>query len=401
MRITYFIFLLTILLSLSACVKEPVIVAAKVYDCEHLLENTHPKSDLFDIFIKDRMLDGLPGMTMLIDSPEGFWAGAAGYADISNKIPMQVCNISRIGSVTKTFTATLILQLMEEGQLQLDDVMSQYLSADLASKITNSDKITIRQLLDHTSGLADFFDNIQYSVDYFNDPSKPISAMEELRYIFNQPAKFEPGIQRQYTNINFVLLGMIAENITGKMGATLYRERIFRPLGMTNTFFKQDTNIPTAIVRGYSDEEGNKVLIDRTEMAFAHTSMAGGIVSNVLDLKKYMQAIVTQEGGLLNSAIVNDLNVVKPTAGKDATLSTKDYSFKNAGIGLGWFNLKGNTPDRNAVGHGGSMRGYQAFIAYFPATQTTLCYLVNGNDGQLDYLEDEMRGNELMALLFE
>ncbi len=401
MKITYFLFVLTIFFSLAACVKEPAIVVATVYDCENTLENTHPKSDLFDAFIKDRVVDGLPGMTMLIDSPEGFWAGAAGYADLPNQIPMQVCNISRIGSVTKTFTATLILQLVEAGQLELDDVMSQYLSPDLANKITNSDKITIQQLLDHTSGLADFFDNIQYSLDYFNNPSQPISAMEELRYIFNQPAKFEPGTQRKYTNINFVLLGIIAENITGKTGATLYQERIFQPLGMTNTFFKQDTNIPKAVVRGYSDEEGNKVLIDRTEMAFAHTSMAGGIVSNVIDLKKYMQAVVTQGGGLLNSAIVNDLNVVLPTPEKDATQSTKDYSFKNAGIGLGWFNLKGNTPDRNAIGHGGSMRGYQAFIAYFPATKTTLCYLVNGNDGQLDYLEDEMRGYELMALLFE
>lgn len=136
-------------------------------------------------------------------------------------------------------------------------------------------------------------------------------------------------------------------------------------------------------------------------MAFGHSSMAGGIVSNVIDLKKYMQAVVTQGGGVLNSAIVNDLNVVKPTSEKDYTISTKDYLFKHAGVGLGWFNLKGNTPDRNAIGHGGAMRGYQAFIAYFPATKTTLCYLVNGNDGQLDYLEDEMRGYELMPLLFE
>ncbi len=401
MKIRSFLLLIGITLSWTACVKEPISVSKTNYNCTNSIENTHPNSDLYQAFIQGKVAEGIPGITMLIESPEGIWAGAAGYADIASQIPMEVCNISRIGSITKTFTSTLILQLHAQGLLQLDDVVSKYLSEEMVTKIANADKATIEQLLNHTSGLADFSDNIQYSVDIFNNPKRHWTAKDELNYIYNLPAKFEPGTKRQYTNINFVLLGVIAENITGKTGAVLYEEQIFAPLGMNNTYFNQDNVIPTQIVRGYGDEESNLTLIDRTEMTFAHSSMAGGIVSNVADLKTYLKAVTKEDGGLLNADMAAQLAIVKAVNGEDKTKSTKDLLFKINGIGLGWFNLKGNQSNRNAIGHGGSMRGYQSFIAYFPASETTLCYLINGNDGKLDELEDEMRGNELMSLLFE
>lgn len=401
MKIKSILLLIGFTLSWTACVKEPLSISKTNYNCTNSIENTHPNSDLYQAFIQGKVAEGIPGITMLIESPEGIWAGAAGYADIVSKIPMEVCNISRIGSITKTFTSTLILQLHEKGLLQLDDVISKYLPEEMVAKIINADKITIEQLLNHTSGLADFSDNIQFSVDIFNNPKRHWTAHDELNYMYELPAKFEPGTKRQYTNLNFVLLGVIAENITGKTGAELYKQQIFAPLGMNNTYFNQDNIIPSQTVRGYGDEESNLTLTDRTEMTFAHSSMAGGIISNVADLKTYLQAIVKKDGGLLNANLVSKLAVVKEVTGEDKTKSTKDLLFKTNGIGLGWFNLKGNQSNRNAIGHGGSMRGYQAFIAYFPDTKTTLCYLINGNDGKLDELEDEMRGNELMSLLFE
>lgn len=401
MKIKSILLLIGFTLSWTACVKEPLSISKTNYNCTNSIENTHPNSDLYQAFIQGKVAEGIPGITMLIESPEGIWAGAAGYADIVSKIPMEVCNISRIGSITKTFTSTLILQLHEKGLLQLDDVISKYLPEEMVAKIINADKITIEQLLNHTSGLADFSDNIQFSVDIFNNPKRHWTAHDELNYMYELPAKFEPGTKRQYTNLNFVLLGVIAENITGKTGAELYKQQIFAPLGMNNTYFNQDNIIPSQTVRGYGDEESNLTLTDRTEMTFAHSSMAGGIISNVADLKTYLQAIVKKDGGLLNAQTASKLAVVKEVTGEDKTKSTKDLLFKTNGIGLGWFNLKGNQSNRNAIGHGGSMRGYQAFIAYFPDTKTTLCYLINGNDGKLDELEDEMRGNELMSLLFE
>lgn len=401
MKINNLLLLLSFTLSWTACIQEPITVSESTYSCTNTIENTHPDSELYQAFIQAKVAEGFPGITMLIESPEGMWAGAAGYADIANKIPMEVCNISRVGSITKTFTATLILQLQEKGLLQLDDVISKYLPEQMVAKIANADKATIEQLLNHTSGLADFTDNIQYSLDIFNNTEKHWTAEDELAYIYDLPAKFEPGAKRLYTNINFVLLGVIVENITEKKGAALYKEQIFAPLGMNNTYFNQDNNRPTQIVRGYGNEENNQILIDRTEMTFAHTSMAGGIVSNVEDLKTYIQAVIKKDNGLLNSAFVDQLDKVSEVPGADKTKSTKDYLFKYNGVGLGWFNLQGNQSDRNAVGHGGSLRGYQAFIAYFPNTETTLCYLINGNDGMLDELEDEMRGNELMSLLFD
>ncbi|MFK7933274.1 MAG: serine hydrolase domain-containing protein [Saprospiraceae bacterium] len=385
----------------SACTKN-VNISPTYYDCQSpfVIEDTHPRTAEFEEKKKKKVADGLPGMTMLVESPAGRWAGAAGFADIHSKIPMEVCSISRIGSITKTFTATLILQLYSEERLSLDDPISKYLAADLAEKITNADQITITHLLDHTSGLADFTGTIQYSLDYFNHSQKVWTAMDEISYILNEPAKFAPGTQRAYTNVNYVILGMIAEHITGKTGAELYRERIFEPLSMDNTFFKQGENIPNGIVRGYSDEEGNQTLIDRTNLTFAHASMAGGIVSNVEDLNKYLKANIYPNPTLIPSDILAELSSVHAVE-IDNTRSTKDVLFRQNGIGLGWFSFEGNEQEYFAFGHGGSMRGYQAFIAYFPAQETTVCYLINGNDGVMDEMEDEMRANELLPLLFE
>lgn len=398
MKLHHIISLLGITLSTIACVKEPVVIPAATYACVENIENTHPNSDQFDAFIARKVAEGFPGITMLIETPEGIWAGAAGMADIPNNIPMQTCHIGRVGSITKTFTATLILQLAEQGKLKVTDKISQYLAPDMVKKISNAELATVEQLLSHTSGIVDYTGQINFSIVALNDTDKLWTAEEELKFVYGEPALFEPNTQRKYSNSNYVLLGLIAESITGKSGATLFQEQIFTPLDLSHTFFYQDNTIPKNIVRGYVDEEENKVLIDRTNFSFAHSSMEGGAISSVADLRTFIQAAMAPDA-LFSEAMIQQMTTVVAPSGKDHTVSTKATSLKRNGIGLGWFNIA--TPHGTGYGHGGSITGYQSYMVYFPASQTTVCYIINGNDGQLDDLEDEMRTMELVPLLFE
>jgi len=398
MKFYQIVSLFSIIFLTFACVKEPIIIPASTYVCTENIENTHPNSKQFDAFIDRKVVEGLPGMSMLIETPDGIWAGAAGMADIPNNIPLQTCNIGRVGSITKTFTATLILQLAEKGALKLSDTISQYLDPEMVKKISNAEVATVEQLLSHTSGIADYTEQIDFSVVALNDTYKLWTAEEELAFIYDEPALFEPNTQRKYSNSNYILLGLIAENITKKSGTTLLQEQIFTPLGLSNTFFYQDNTIPKKIVRGYADEEDKLVLIDRTTFSFAHSSMEGGAMSSVADLHTFIQAAMTPDV-LLSAKTIQQMTTVKAPSGEDHTISTKDTNLKFNGIGLGWFNV--NTPHGTGYGHGGSITGYQSFMSYFPASNTTVCYIINGNDGQLDALEDNMRQTELVPLIFE
>lgn len=390
--------LFTLVLCLNACTKEPAIVPDTQYNCVKTIENTHPNSAQFDAFLEQKVTEGLPGITMLIETPQGIWTGAAGMADIPNKVVMQPCNINRVGSITKTFTATIILRLAESGMLNLSDKLSQHLASDLVDKVANSETATIAQLLDHSSGIPDYTNQIDFSIAALNDTKKLWTAREELKFIDKVPAVFDAGTQRKYSNSNYVLLGLIAESITGKSGATLFQEQIFAPLGLTSTYFYQDNRLPNSLVRGYSDEEENGVLVDRTEFSFAHSSMDGGAMSSVEDLRVFLQAAMSPDV-LFSKEMIQKMTTVIPPAGEDHTISKNVKSLKRNGIALGWFNLE--TPYGTAYGHGGSITGYQSFMLYLPDSEITVCYLVNGNSGQMDKLEDEMRDNELIPLLFE
>lgn len=390
--------LLAIIFNLIACIKEPTVVPSSVYDCTSDIVNTHPNSAAFDAFLEDKIKQGIPGMTMIVESPEGIWTGAAGLADIPNNIPMKACNEMRIGSTTKSFTATIILQLHEQGVLNVGDSISQYLDAEMVQKIANAELATIEQLLNHTSGIEDYTSIISFSIRLLNDFSHPWTPEEELAFIYEEPAAFAPGTQRKYSNSNYLLLGLIAERVTGKSGATLFQERIFTPLNLANTSFNQDHSIPENLVRGYSDEEENFVLIDRTDFTFAHSSMDGGAISTVADLRTYIQAALTPNK-LFSAEMIERMTTVIPPSGEDKTISTKDTPLTFNGIGLGWFNMK--TAYGTAYGHGGALRGFKANMVYFPDSETTICYLMNGSNGKVNQLERTIRESEIVSLLFE
>jgi D-alanyl-D-alanine carboxypeptidase len=186
----------------------------------------------------DQARGDIPGAAVAIISPKGNWFGASGVADLATGRVLQPSDRFQIGSITKTFVATTTLQLVEEGILNLDDKLTDRLPTSVTEWIPNANQITLRQLLNHTSGVPDYTDVLfrWAAVNpgvFFNNwqPQELVSFIDGLE------ASFQPGDSWQYSNTNYLLLGMVVETATNNNIAQEIRDRILEPLALTNTFF--------------------------------------------------------------------------------------------------------------------------------------------------------------------
>ena len=384
---------------ITTCSKPEVYTTSK-YACQTNITNTHPESVKFSNFLEDKVEEGLPGITMLIETPEGIWTGAAGVADIPNEIPMLPCNVHRVGSATKVFTAAVIFMLEEQGMLQLDDKIELHLGSEIVDKIENGKEATITHLLNHSSGIFEYLD-IDYTLTFYNDLTKHWTAMEELEFVYNQDAVFPLGTEVSYSNTNYLLLGLIAEKITGKTGTQLYKEMIFDPLNLEHTYFNQESKIPSNLVRGYYDEFGDGVLKDITDITFANNSMAGGLSSNVEDLNVFLKACMTS-GGLFSDSTITKMLTISglPFSEPDKFNYGSEYKVRKiSGIGLCWFETE--TEYGMAYGHDGGMNGRRARMWYWPDSNKSIIILMNASGEKIKPIQTEIRKNDMVKLLFE
>lgn len=391
-----YIFLFAVLLGCTK--KDPVFDEAK-YACTSNIANTHPDSNRFQTFLEEKVAQGLPGISMLIETPEGIWSGAAGVADIPNNIAMQACSLHKIGSITKTFSATLILKLYEQGKLDLDDLISDHLDTTIVSRLPNGNEVTIRNLLNHASGIPDHLD-LDYSLDYFDNPTRVFTALEDITYIYDESADFPPGTKVEYSNVNYTLLGLIAEQITGKTGTQLYREMIFDPLRMNASHFNQNGENPTGLVRGYYDESGRGSLIDITSLKYVAHSMAGGASSTVEDLNVFLKASFTPNA-LFSQETINEMLTLSniPFGEKDFDFGSDNQVNKVNGIALCWFQL--DTDYGIAYGHNGGFNGRRARMWFFPESQKTIIFMYNASGESIEIIEKELFRNEMVELIFK
>jgi D-alanyl-D-alanine carboxypeptidase len=213
----FYLFVLISLLFISACKKEEEGV-------------TVDKSKSYQAILNQYVGYGLTGISVSISSPGQVpFNGAAGYADIDNKIPMTTSHVFSAASIPKSFVAIVILKLIEEGKLSLDSKISDYLDEDVKAMVVNVDKITVRQLLNHTSGLPDVI-NEEYIADLNADPGRYYTLKELLNYIKGKDAISEPGKAYSYTDTNYILLYLIIGKITDNPLDAL-KNHIMSPLG--------------------------------------------------------------------------------------------------------------------------------------------------------------------------
>jgi D-alanyl-D-alanine carboxypeptidase len=373
----FFFINLILAITLISCEKDDIFSEEFYRGETELPENNpnHPKAKEFKNLMDEIVAAGIPGIQLTVhDSLNGYWSGAAGLADLVSNVALESNHITRVGSTVKTFTAVTILLLQEEGKLNLDDPVTAYLSAKDTKGLKNAEKSTIRQLLQHSSGIYNYILNLQFQTASLNDLIKTWYPEELLDYARGQEAYFEPGEDMQYSNTNYILLGMIIEKVTGKPFYEVFREKIFEPQNLQFTQFAATDPVPNGIVRGYVDFYSNMNLINATYYSgWDYFSADGGLLSNAYDLNVFMTRLFS--GQVLTEPSIAEL------LSWQAPKEQFDDEFETF-YGLGIFKL--TTEFGPAWMHSGDAIGYFASMLYFPEQKTTITWAVNGNYGKLN-----------------
>jgi len=333
----------------------------------------------------------LPGVSIAVYSEsEGWWAGSQGYADVENKIPMQNCHLQYLQSVSKTYMAVEILQLKEQGKIDLDAPMTKYLSPQYSKYVKNANKITVRMLLNHRSGVPEYNHDAAFVSDIILHPLKDFSSEDCLKAIGNKELQFSPGSKYQYTNTNFLLLSLIGDAITGDH-AVYIKRNILDLLGLSNTYYGKGHNYldNLNLPQSYWDVLNVGIPVNITpfqKMTVACSKGDDGIVCTTVDAVKFLKGLM--EGKLL-----------KPESLKEMLDFVKDEKGNNRyGMGISYFDL-GGLP---AYGHGGGGIGAGCGLVYVPSHKTYLFLSTNLGvfvEGNLAKKAEEFRDAVLMALL--
>lgn len=257
----------------------------------------------------------------------------------------------RIGSITKSFTAVMIMQLVEEGKLSLDTKLSKFFP-----ELNKADQITIRQLLGHESGLGSITDDPTYGD--WNQQQQTRQQM--MKIIASQPKRFEPGEKTQYSNTNFVLLGYIIEDLTDSSYAEQLQTRICERAGLSRTAYMTMSDASANIARSFRRGADDWKPHEQTDPSIPHG--AGAIMSTAGDLTRFAQALF--DGKLVSKSSLDEM--------KPAEL----------GMGRGLFSFPFG--QKRAFGHNGGIDGFQSNLGYFPEDKIAVAVLTNGIDYQLN-----------------
>ncbi|MEC0300782.1 serine hydrolase domain-containing protein [Peribacillus frigoritolerans] len=312
--------------------------------------------------MRDTLQLGYPGI--LAKTAEGgkTWGYAAGVADLRTKKPMKTEFRFRIGSVTKTFTATVLLQLAGENRLNLDDSIEKWLPGVIQGNGYDSNQITIRQILNHTSGIADYIKSKDFDI---KDTKKSYTAEEFVKMGVSLPPDFAPGKGWSYSNTGYVLLGILIEKVTGNSYAEEVENRIIEPLELSNTFLPgNSTVIPgTMHARGYERYDGESELKDVTYSNPG--SSDGDLISTADDLNKFFSYLLS--GKLLKEQQLKQMLTTVPTGMEGVD-----------GYGLGIYETK--LPNHVSIwGHAGGVPGFSTFAGGTLGGKHTLAINLNGH----------------------
>ena len=299
---------------------------------------------------------GYPAALAAVSDSKGESAGVAvgkGNLETGQAPPMD--GEVRIGSNTKTFVAVVVMQMVQEGKVGLDEPIETYLPGLIKGEGIDGSKITVRQLLQHTSGLPEYTDTTPGSGDIFQVKDHYIPPRDLLDTALGKPAQFEPGAQWKYTNTNYLVLGMLVERVSQRPVGEQIDERIVKKLGLSHTYFPApgDRSIKGTHPQGYHLSAGGK-LEDITEMDPAWGWAAGAMVSTPSELNTFFQAVF--DGRLLTQASIDEMK-------KGVDASSRFGPGVVYGLGLIGTPLScGGT----SWGHGGTIHGYQTDNAVGP-----------------------------------
>jgi D-alanyl-D-alanine carboxypeptidase len=283
-----------------------------------------------------------------------------GFADIENDVPVTPASVFRIGSITKQFTSAAIMQLVEKGRLSLDDT----LGALLPGMPVAWRKTTLRELLNHTSGIPSYTD---LGPRWFVRMREDMVPDSLLAFTAKDTMNFAPGSKWRYDNTGYVLLGMILDRTTGKLYPKYLEDQFFKPLGLASTMYCSTEPIIKHRAQGYGRQ--GKQLVNANFLAMSQPYSAGALCSTVGDLVKWTRA-------LHSGAVVSPASFVQMTTPIGAAIMS------HYGFGLGVDSLAGH----RRIAHGGGINGFLTHAAYYPGDSLIVVVLANTSPVPLDLI---------------
>lgn len=318
----------------------------------------------------------VPGVVALVaDHARGIdWLYATGVSDIPNNIPSNVFYTFRIGSNTKTFTVTVLLQLVAEGLVSLDDTLARFFP-----EFPGANRITVAMLCNMTSGIFNYTNADEFTQAMVNQPDKVWSPAELANIGFSHAAYFSPGTSWTYSNTNTILLGMIIEKVTRNSLQEEIRKRITAPLGLKNTgLLTSGRELPGVHGRGYYEDEYVEGADYTEHYDISWGWAAGSAYSTPRELQRYVEAMV---GGGLLPAEMQRLRFSEHVVRLEETIS----------YGLGF--LRRGT----FYGHNGSVPGFTSSMYHSPEKNCTVVIYFNS---QLDEISPDVLFAKFMEILY-
>lgn len=318
----------------------------------------------------DQLLNqGAPGVLVRVDTPGHTTRVRSGFADVANRTPVPWDAEFRIGSFTKTFVAVTLLQLVGEGKLSLDDTVGHWLPGVVTGNGNDGDVITVRELLNHTSGVPEYspklnlFDERTFEQDRF----KTVTLAQAVALAMTSPPTFAPGTDWAYSNTNYMLAGMIIEKVSGHSWEDEVRQRVVEPLGLRHTFVPATYPfIPGPHAIGYQQFSATGPVVDATDLNPSFAGASGAMISDAEDGNRFLEALI--KGELLKPAQLAEMETTVPTHGAGSLPGLRD------GLGIFWL--------PNSCGgewtHPGGIQGYETFNGVSPDGARSATLSMNG-----------------------
>ena len=340
-----------------------------LYSCDNSSGNNIDKFSDLEIQVisyADSLIEtnNIPGIYISYsESGDKKWSCRRGKANISGNAAIDPDNYFRIGSITKTFTASLIWMLIEEGRISPDDCLPDFQLDNIdTNRILHSKFITVRQLLNMTSGLYNYSENEEIQT-LFNHPEKSYTPQELIQMAYDKSPTDFPGQSYYYNNTSYVLLGLIIEKITGKKIEDYQKEKILAPYSLNNTFYPESSELPEPFTCGYIHYNGKNIDFTVQDPSWAWS--AGAMVSTLSDMEKW--SLILAGGKFLQQETIKERNKwIEAIHGIDTVY-----------YGGGIFKFM------DYYGHSGDIPGYMSIIMSNPDNKRTIVISMNNNNASI------------------
>ena len=334
-------------------------------------------NERLQLIVDDAVDSGLPGVSLHVQHRDETISHVAGVVNRDTDEPVTPSSLFHAASIGKTFVAAMLLRLIDTGFLQFSDPIDRWLSSSMSSQLVASDRITVEMLLAHTSGIPDYFNTTEFVEDFLNYPGRSFTPTEILGYVDDLDNDFEPGSAYRYSNTNYLLLGVIAERITGVSLDMALRQWVIEPAGLENTFGSFENQGQTETAHGYVPasfivESGldlglpaNGTELDTTAWLLSEGHGDAPIHSTPADLNAFIRTLIDTD--TLVSADLKTRMLTESFPG----MSEHGLGIFIAENGLTYY-------------HDGGAFGLISMMSYTPSENWSFATMVNGSFGEYE-----------------